>query len=273
METLADRRFRTDAERNGGFQAFSRSLQRAGMTPDSYKDTIRQQLYRFAWQGAVTGRQAGTTGRMEIDRYVRPGEIRKTYRNFKNSRVPAEREIVGFTEQTFKVREIGMSFELRGGREVAVDRANALRKEFVEGRMSMEDMVRRWAEENPRAEEDSLRTWTLSEATNISQRTFGSDRFLKFLQTAEPGQISDPLESSDAVHLFQFLESTPASEAREFENWQVQEDLREHLLNRRDSKRLGRAFGQLLAENPLNDRSLTQFMLDPAWLERDRANR
>ena len=270
VDTLAERRFRDRAKAAGGFQKFSNDLRRSGLTPEDFKNQIRQQLYRFAWQGAVTGRQTGTTGRKEVDRYVRPGELRKAYRNFRSSRFVAERDLIGEKEATFKLQELALGFAQMNGREKAVERANAIREEIAAGRMTVQNFIDRWKLSDPEAEEKATVFLTRSQAGAVSEQTFGSTRFFEFVRTSKPGDLSPIFESDGAAHLFYVVEVTPAQAAKPFRDSELQNQLRDHLLGRQESKRLGRAFRTLIEENRLSDRALADFMLSPAWIDRER---
>ena len=270
VETLVERRFRERAKQAGGYQIFSTQLKASGLTPELFKDQIRQQLYRFAWQGAVTGRQPGVTGRMEMDRYVRPGALRKAYRNFRQSPSVYERNLVGETEARYELKELALGFEALGSRETALERSAAIRAEIVAGRMTVQDFINRWKLSDPDAERKASVTLTDSQAVQVSQQTFGSGRFLEFLRQAEIGDLSEPFESNRAAHLFYVEEVHDPQKAPPFQTFQLQEDLRNHLLARQESKRLGRAFGQLIRENRLSDPQIAEFMLSPEWLERER---
>ncbi len=270
VDLLTDRRFRERAEAAGGFQKFSNDLRRSGLTPESFKNQIRQQLYRFAWQGAVTGRQPGTTGRQEVDRYVRPGELRKAYRNFRQSRFVSERDLIGEKEATYELKELALGFAQLDGRSRAIERANAIRDEIEAGRMTVQNFIDRWKLSDPDAEEKARVVLTRSQAAGVSDQTFGSRRFFDFLESAAPGDLSPVFESDGAAHLFYVDQVTAATPAKPFQDNELQKELRDHLLQRQEAKRLGRAFGTLIRENRLSDQGLVEFMLSPEWLERPR---
>ncbi|HPF13338.1 MAG TPA: peptidylprolyl isomerase, partial [Planctomycetota bacterium] len=261
VETLVDRRFQETIERVGGYRTFYAELQRANSSPELFKEQIRRSLYRYAWQGAITGRQAGTTGRIELDRFVRPGELRVTYKNFLGSSRWSERELLGEREKQFVLLELALGFEASGGRQAAVDRAKTVREDIEAGKVSVEEYIRHWGLRDPKAAEKARLVLTASQARDASQSSFGGPTFAEFLADAEPGDLSPVLESSLAAHIFKLVEIQPAQPARPFEDWNLQEDVRNFLLEKQARNRLGRAHRDLILESALSNRTLVEFML------------
>ncbi|MDF1838413.1 MAG: hypothetical protein P1V35_11125 [Planctomycetota bacterium] len=261
VENLVKRRFARAQESAGGYQAFHQQLTAGNSSPEQYKESFRRTLYRFAWQGAITGKQIGTTGRKELNRYVRPGEIWGAYKSFLKSPRLNEVEMTGFREAEFEVLELALSFQALGGRENALDRAATLRTDLERGVISFEELIAYWAKTDERAREKSTAVFTLGRAAQISQSEFGGQGLVEFLTQSEVGEMSPPLESQNAVHLFQLNKIVPEVPSKPFANLDVQDAIRKHLLDKQTRVRLGRAHVKLIRESQLHPPELAKYML------------
>jgi hypothetical protein len=261
VETLVERRFKREQELVGGYQALHRRLKSGNSSPDQFKDRFRRSLYRYSWQGAITGRQIGTTGRKELNRYVRPGEIRGTYRSFLNSPRLNEAAITGFREAQFETLEIAISFEEQGGRENALKRVQSTHGQLVEGSVSFDEIFDYLAQSNPQAREQSTAQWSLGRAALISETAFGGSAFVDFLVQGQEGDVSPPLESQDGVHLFLITKVEPEQPSKPFADLEVQDAIRKHLADKQERVRLGRAHIRLIQESQLNPPELAKYML------------
>lgn len=270
VEVLVERRFDESQKRVGGYQAFYRELKREQSSPERFRESIRRSLYRGAWRGAITGRQLGVTGRKELNRYVRPGEIWGTYRSFLKSPRLDEIELTGFREAKFEILELALGFRALGGREAALERAQTLRADISKGVVTFEELIAYWAKSDKQAHEKSKATFPLSRAAAISKSVFGGTSLLDFLTDSEVGQMSQPLESKEAVHLFLLTRIDPEVASKPFADLEVQAAIRKHLTEKQSKIRLGRGHMRLIQESQLQPQELAKYMLYLAQETMDR---
>ena len=261
VASLVDRRFARQQELVGGYQALHRQLKAGGSSAEQFKESFRRSLYRHAWQGAITGKQIGTTGRKELNRYVRPGEIWGTYRTFLKSPRLHEVEMTGFREAQYEILELALGFKALGGREAALERANALQEQMTTGVVTFEELITYWSKTDEKLREKSTATFSLGQAARVSQSEFGGDALVQFLTQSEIGEISQPLESQVGVHLFLLTKVEPEVPSKPFADLEVQAAIRKHLADKQDRIRLGRAHVRLIKESQLHPVELAQYML------------
>ncbi|MEZ5975074.1 MAG: hypothetical protein R3F33_05535 [Planctomycetota bacterium] len=270
VEDLVKRRFDETIESTGGYRRFHQALQNENLTPDRYKDRIRRSLYRFAWQGATTGRQPGPTGRIELDRFVRPGILKSTYRQFLDSPNPTERKLVGAQEGSFVLRELAFGFANAGGRDGAIDTATQVAENIRSGRGSVEQVIEVWARNVPEIRERATLNLTRSQLRAVSRANFGGGELEKFAMEAEPGALSPLIESEGAVHLFKLVERTEGRPPQPFDDYGVQQAIEQYLQDRQMRSRIGQAHEGLVLRSRLSNRGLAAFMLEPDWLYREK---
>ena len=261
VENLVKRRFAKAQKSAGGYQAFYRQLTNGNSSPEQYKESFRRTLYRFAWQGAITGKQIGTTGRKELNRHVRPGEIWGTYQSFLKSPRLAEVEMTGFREAQFETLELAISFKSQGGRENTLERVGDIYDDIASGSVEFEEVFSYFSRNDEQVRAQSTTEWSLSLADRVSRTEFGNSEFTKFLTQSEVGKVSLPLESKDAVHLFLLLDATPEVPSKPFSDLEVQQAIRKHLLDKQGRVRLGRAHVELIRESQLQPPELAKYML------------
>jgi hypothetical protein len=261
VERLVERRFKREQEASGGYQAFYRRLKAGNSSPEDFKDSFRRTLYRYSWQGAITGKQIGTTGRKELNRYVRPGEIWGTYRSYLKSPRLNEIELTGFREAQYEILELALGFQALGGRDAAMERATALRNDLASGVVTFEELIAHWAKTDERAREKSTATFSLGRATQISQSEFGGSVLVDFLTSGNVGEISQPMEATGAVHIFQLTRVEPEQPSKPFATLEVQEAIREHMEDKQTRVLLGRAHIELIRESQLDPPELARFMV------------
>ena len=177
---------------------------------------------------------------------------------------------MGFREQSFEMLELAMGFEATGGRDAALERITKLRDRINKGEMTFEALIQRWSESDPLARQKASLTLTLGQVRAISQESFGGPAFFDFATSGQAGDICEIMESATAAHIFQMEKNLPAQSVQAFESWDIQEAMRAHLQNKQRNNRLGRAHRDLITESRLSDGGLTEYMLDPSWLFRDR---
>ncbi len=270
VDALVERRFKEAMGENGGYRAFFKKLEQSGSSPEQFKDQVRRSLYRYAWRGAITGRQAGTTGRVELDRHVRPGRIVTTYQTYSTSPRAEERALVGIQEENFDLLELALGFKALGGREPALERARTLKGDIESGKVSVAELIDYWTQRDPQAREKAKFSVNKNQARQFSEKGFGSLAFYDFVTLAEPGDLSEPFESAGAAHLYQLVSRTGSQKRSSFQDWEVQEALRNHLEEKQMRSRLGRAHRTLIEESQLSNGDLEDHLLDPEWLFRVR---
>ncbi|MCP5022543.1 MAG: hypothetical protein GY930_12320 [bacterium] len=269
VEVLVERRFNESQKRYGGYQAFYRELKLGNSSPEVYRESIRRSLYRHAWQGAITGRQLGVTGRKELNGYVRPGQLWGAYRSFLKSPRLAEVELTGFREAQFETLEIAISFESQGGRENTLRRIEETYAKLLDGTADFVEFFDYLSKNDAQMRTQSTHSWALGKAANVSQTEFGGTTFLDFLTQGKVGDISPPLESKEAVHLFLLTKIEPEVPSKPFANLEVQAAIRKHLTEKQRKIRLGRARMRLIQESQLQPQDLAKHMIHLAQVSMD----
>ncbi len=270
VEILVERRFQDNLKQQGGYQAFYRNLKRGNSSPEAYRESIRNSLYRHSWRGATTGQQPGTTGRKELNRYVRPGEIRGAYKSFSKSPRLAEIELTGFREAEYEFLEIALGFEAIGGREAALERAQTYYERLSTGTITLEGLIEHWSKADKGLQGDSRTTLNLSQVAYASKTRFGGRALLDFMTGSEVGKLSKPLETANSVHLFQLTKIYPEQPIKPFADLEIQSEIRKHLAEKQGRIRLGRAHIRLIRESQVRPSELARLMLFLAQESMDR---
>lgn len=270
VEGLVSRRFAKRQESAGGYQELHRQLARQNSSPKQFKETFRRALYRHAWQGAITGKQIGTTGRKELNRYVRPGEIWGSYQSFLKSPRLNEVEMTGFREAKFETLEIAISFKSQGGRENTLKRVGDIHTDISKGDVDFEEVFSYFSRNNEEIRAQSTSRWSLGHADRVSHSEFGGSEFTDFLVKGQVGAVSKPLESKDAVHIFLLTDVEPEVPSKSFTRVEVQSAIRNHLIDKQARVRLGRAHVRLIQESQLQPPELAKYMLGLAQESMDR---
>lgn len=271
VESLVDKHFERQVERFGGAAEFTKRLQGWRMSPNRFRMDVTSDLYRYAWRDASLGKQPGPTGRVSVDRYIRPGYLFSTYKAYAESADPQKLALVGGTAAEVILRRIILPLEIHApeldaeaGLEKVSFLAEQLRSQVLEGEATFAAQASAW--DANRGESEAIQM-TQGEIRTMSRTIHGSEALLEFVRDAQPGGISPPLayqasSGSRAVLLYTLEKRLPAAAPKAFSNRTVQEALREHLLKEMDKRRITRARLHLVQRSHLHPQDLRPFLVE-----------
>lgn len=231
------RMFAREVERMGGPVAASRNFAARGERPDQLQEYFRQQLYTTSWDQAQTGRSAGATGRISVDRNQRPGQNWSAYQLALASTDPAERAKIGALPPRVVLQQLVLPLDANGGEASTLELAQRLIDE-VRGGADFTELVRLWGA----ASEDGLvKPETLAKVEERSRFYHRSAALSEFASTAAVGEFSDPMIGWErdvpamwVYRMHQRIERTPAGD---YLDAAVQKRLREQILRSLDDLR------------------------------------
>jgi len=116
----------------GGVIQMAEELGDKGISLFDQESKLRRDLYRFSWERAVTGANAGVSGRAYRDRHVRPGQLKLRYELLENGQPGAE--AIQGTSECYHLQEL--IFPIKQGKtesETTRVRAVEVRKSVLEG--------------------------------------------------------------------------------------------------------------------------------------------
>ena len=269
VENLIRNNFERQGERYGGAVGFSQQLSAWRMSPEAFRDQIRDNLYRRAWRDSERGQQPGPSGRVFADRYIRPGELLSAYEVLCDSRDPDDLAVVGGAPASYRLKRLILSVEEHApGLEgtAAIERveflANQLRGEVMLGDASFPDLVEAW-DANRGRNADLERS--LLRVRNMSIDLHGSDALEVFVRTARTGEVSPAVPylvdgQARAFLLYQLTGAVEAVAPTPFSDLEVQQRLRTHLLEKLDQRRLVRARIDLVKGSFVHPQDLRVFL-------------
>lgn len=269
VESLVDKHFERQIDRFGGPTEFTKRLQNWRMTPTNFRAEVTSDLYRYAWRDSSLGKQPGPTGRVSVDRYIRPGYLFSTYEAFAESRDPAKLAFLGGSPEILVMERIVLPVEQyaagldeKAGLEKTKLLAQQLRIQVIEAEATFEAQASEW--DANRGQSDPVQR-TLGGIRGISREFHQTDLLFEFARDAKVGDVSLPLtyQATDglwAVVLYALTKRLPATPPEPFANLTVQAALREYLLDELDKRRMTRARLHLLQKSHLHPTDLRLFL-------------
>ena len=269
VESLVENHFERQVERYGGPTEFTKTLQALRTTPSLFRAGITSDLYRQAWRGSSLGKQPGPTGRISVDRYIRPGYLFSTYEAFAESGDPTRLAVLGGSAEMLVLRRIILPIEQhfpglpeKAGLEKAKLLAQQLRIQVIEGEATFEAQASAW-DANLGKDEPLQRT--LRGVLGMSREFHQTDLLFEFARDAKTGDVSLPLPFQDpggkwAVVLYALTKRLPATPPKPFADLAIQAALREHLLDELDNRRLTRARLHLVQKSHLHPADLGPYL-------------
>jgi len=266
---LVDKHFERQIDRFGGPTEFTKRLQGWRMTPTSFRAEVTSDLYRYAWRDSSLGKQPGPTGRVSVDRYIRPGYLFSTYEAFAESRDPAKLAVLGGSAETLVMGRIILPIEQhaagldeKAGLEKTKLLAQQLRIQIIEDEATFEAQASAW--DANRGQSDPVQR-TLGEILGMSREFHQTDLLFEFARDAKAGDVSLPLpyqptDGQWAVVLYALTKRLPATPPKPFDDLTVQAALREHLLDELDKRRMTRARLHLVQKSHLHPTDLRLFL-------------
>ena len=255
VEQLTNREFKRQIERQGGYRAMSAALAEQGMTPARLKELNRDRLLSESWRRSRIGRAPGPTGRVTVDRYIRPGLLRMYYDAFVDSRVQAEREAVGQVDPQVRIQLLQINVPPGEDRDRVLRNIQALVDTYQSGDTTFEALVNQYGDESVR----NLRGVAPAPVLDrLGQLRHSSPELGELAREGEVGAVTRPLwlEITDgegrvrtqAWCVYRLAERIPAVPALPFESRELQAKLRAYLLKILDEEREDAAFAATLAD-------------------------
>lgn len=243
IDMALDYNVEQNIERSGGHIAFSEFLESQNMTPSSYREFISTRIFADAWRNSVTGKSAGATGRIYVDRYISPGELKASYDQFKASPRLIEKAVLGIFPERVVLDRLVVA-EIPGSVNSAEDRARGLREQAEEGH-SFSGIIRMHGVIP--VNDTKTQPLPVELLRVMSRENHGSDELWNFAREAEAGKFIGPLRMQSpggrvSWIVYKLEERLPATEALPFESLELQKRLREHLLGILDRNREETAF-------------------------------
>ncbi|GEM_PF-5678185 len=237
----------------GGHRATSKALQADQLTPAQFHSHLRDQLLAMTWYQVQIGRTPGRTGRVFVDRHVRPGWIKSAYHSFLNSPSVEEQALVGKKEQSYRLQGLRVPVDPESSPADAEALALELRRMYRGGEVDFDFLVRTYAD--PASQEKLGRIPPLS-AARVAQmgQVFHGPAGLALNELIESGEIdgtTPPLfrEAPDCWYIYRLEEIDPGHEAQPLSAPEVQHALRDFLLKTQDDGREQTAFSRVLSDS------------------------
>ncbi len=217
----------------GGIVDLSDELRRQNLDPQVLREMKQRAAYRELWGLAVEGRQPGASGRVSVDRYVRPGRLR-----FEYERTPAGEVLPA----TVRFQSLWISVELAGSASQARAKADELVAEARAG-ADFTALLRQHSHSASKVRDG----WEPEVAMQLVAKI--SPDLGDFLASAQPGSVSDPLPERVDGELvaFRIVSGVQRKEPElDFASARAQEALRERLLANLGRYRRDRELARML---------------------------
>ncbi len=256
IEELVDHFFDEYVQRHGGPAQTAEYLASHSRTPAELKENMRDRMLASTWREMETGKNPGITGRVERDRFVRPGQIWAVYEIEETQKDAHWMDLIGGEPERVVLQSLALPVDTRGT-EAALEQAADIRTEAVEG-ADFSQLVRTWSA-NPR-ENGMSKPLPVQTLAAISRTRHGDERFAEFVRGAGVGTISEPMlghgsrggtasqdEPEDSmVFLYRMVERLPARMPA-FDDVATQGRIRKEIERLTDERRLNTAM-RLLKE-------------------------
>lgn len=173
VERFVQNQLERQREAAGSVTRLASELQSRNLDSFTHKDEIRTQVYGMLWQRSQTGIDAAPKGRIAADRYVRPGRL---YFEFK------DQEALFASDSLVTVQDFGLKIGNSADEVRAV--LQQLRERVQAGADFDEETARLGAQD---AKANPMVDRPQSEFRSVPS-------VARFLQSAEPGDVSEVLE-------------------------------------------------------------------------------
>jgi len=255
VEELTNREFEQQVERAGGHRAMSESFAQRSITPDLFKAQIRDRLLAESWRRSHLGRAPGPTGRISVDRDIRPGLMRMYYDSFIDSPMRTEREAVGQVEAQVKAQMLQVNVVAGGSKEEALESIEVLIDTYGAGDASFELLIRQYGDESTRNQRGIAppATWA-----QLGQMRHASLELARLASEGEVGELTPPLwlelkdpagrVQTQAWCVYRLAERIPPVPPLPFESRELQAGLKAYLLEVLDEQREEAAFTAALQD-------------------------
>jgi hypothetical protein len=253
VDQRTDFAFEDRVELLGGHRATSKALQAGQITPAQFRAKLRDELLATTWYQVQIGRAAGRTGRIFVDRHVRPGWIYSAYRSFSKSPSATEQALVGKKDTTYRLQILRVPVDAEGSPADAEALALELRRMFTDGEVDFEFLVRNYADPASQEKLGRIPPLTAERAGQVAQ-TFHGPAGMALNELLESGQIdgtTPPLfrGGPDSWLIYRLEGIEAGSGAQPLSSPEVQRALVDFLLKAQDKSRERAAFARVLADS------------------------
>jgi hypothetical protein len=227
---------------HGGPAKTAEYLAELDRTPTDLHDQVYERLLATTWREMVTGEAPGITGRVQRDRFVRPGQLHAVYLIERERGDPRWIEVLGGEAERVSLQSLVLPVDAQG-KDAAVAQATEIREEALDG-ADFGQLVRTWSVVP--ANDGISRPNAVQDLVRLSQSRHGNDELGVFVREAPVGAISAPMPSSPEasdrpmVFLYRLVERLPAR-LPEFETERTQTSLRKEVQRLNDERRLATA--------------------------------
>ena len=253
VDQRTDFAFGDRVERLGGHRAASKALQSDQLTPAQFRAHLRDQLLAMTWYQVQVGRAAGRTGRVFVDRNVRPGWIYSAYQSFSRSPSAEEQALVGKKETNYRLQILRVPVDPEGSPADAEALAIELRRMFTEGEVSFDFLVRTYADPASQENLGRLLPMTSQRAGQVAQVFHGPSGLAvnELLESSQIDGTTPPLfrEGPDSWLIYRLEGIEPGTDAQPLSSPEVQRALQAFLLKTQDKSRERAAFAQVLSDS------------------------
>ena len=255
VESQLEGTFRRQIERLGGAQNAAARFKGMGITPQEYKELLGEGLMANLWERSITGDMPGSTGRVYVDSFIRPGRQWARYREYVESGRDEDNAIVG-KARTGKITLQRLVLLVSPGGKTADEikaEAATLRERIAGGVLTFEEAVNTFVPPELQGDESIVRDFPTKSLSEAFQRDFTtqSEEAKAFVEEAAPGSISTVLEFNaagppQAYMLLKVVDRTLATEALPFTNLELQTRLREEMRKEASEVRISRGLAELV---------------------------
>lgn len=270
IEAERERFFRAKVEEFGGAQAAASTFESIGITPEEYKDLLGEGLMANLWEGSVTGRMPGATGRVFVDSFIRPGQQWARYREYVEARDEKLNSIVGKTRQG-KVSVQRIVLMVTPGAKPASgvkEEIETLRDRIEAGVLTFDEAIRTFVSPEFQGNESIVKEVPTARLVELFRRDFTGqgDEVSSFIQNAEPDTLSPIFEFNasgvpQAYVLLKMLDRTRATKALPFKDLELQTRLREAIAEEASEVRIARGLAELVRTTHLAPEDLRRNFL------------
>lgn len=277
VEELTTREFEQQVERAGGHRNMSRALQRFDRTPESQRDQTRDRLLQQSFVASKIGRAAGPTGRVSVDRHVRPGLMRMYYDSFVDSNVQRELEVVGKQPERVRLQALQVNLPAGGDPEQSREQVEAFLEfyrsedvKFESEQAKFEYLIERHGDEDSRKYGGMIPVGPPRALAEWGRRRHeGSEALGRLAREGEVGDTTEPLWLEEggeggtrAWCIYRLAERLDPVPARPFQDQELQADLRRFLLHQQDRERENAAFLEALRDTYLQPPDARRLVLE-----------
>jgi hypothetical protein len=242
-----DALLKQNQERLGGPHKLAKALEADGLTPMTFRTLLTNSALRLAWQSWANGQGVGPKGRLSVDRYIRPGMMAVTYDLSLMSPLEYQKDLIGKSPKRFVLRrlrlapQVGQNFATQG--EKLMRTARNIYDDIQSGASNFQGALVSFDLNQGR--NGPLAAMSLDLLAEKALQIHGAEGTLTtFLRTAAVGDVSEPMVAYGssgqglAVDIYELSEVQPEQAPQPFQSLEIQENLKQHLLDLFDRGRL-----------------------------------